>query len=184
MLHVEFDALLVADHSAGQEIDAFTESGGDTDAELLGFNLDPEQGSTTITQIVFSLSAISGLVDGDWAGIEIVVDDNNDGDIGGGETTTVGGAGVVSTSGGTITFSTSFVVSATTDYILRADFASLLDGDNVSIVMAPAWRCHPVAASQQVPAAGGLLAHAIAAALVNPRFSPPARGVPAAHVTA
>ena len=73
LLHVDFtnNCSKLADHAAGQESDAFTESGGETDTELFGFKLDPD-GSAT--QIVFSLSAISGLVDGDWAGIEIVVD--------------------------------------------------------------------------------------------------------------
>ena len=74
-------------------------------------------------------------MDGDWAGVELVVDDNDDGNIGGGETTTVGGAGTVSTAGGTITFSTDFAVTAATSYILRADFSSLSDGDTVTIAL-------------------------------------------------
>ena len=40
-------------------------------------------------------------------------------------------------SGGTITFSTSFSVTATTQYILRADFASLSDGDRVTVGVSP-----------------------------------------------
>jgi hypothetical protein len=40
---------------------------------------------------------------------------------------------VVNTAAGTITFSTSFDVTTTTNYILRADFASLSGGDAVTI---------------------------------------------------
>ncbi|MCH7943901.1 MAG: hypothetical protein IIB67_11825, partial [Proteobacteria bacterium] len=105
-------------------------------AELFAFELDPNGSTITVTELVFSISGISGLVDGDWAGVEIVVDDNDDGNIGGGETTTVGGSGTVSTAGGTITFSTSFDVTAVTSYILRADYSSLSDGDRVTVELA------------------------------------------------
>jgi len=130
--HEEQSYLTLSDHTAGQESDAFTQSGSETNAELFAFELDSAGDTITVTQLVFSLSAISGLGDGDWAGVEIIVDDNDDGDISG-ESTAVGGAGVVNTAGGTITFSTSFDVTAVTSYILRADFASLSDGDTVTI---------------------------------------------------
>ncbi|MHC5109099.1 MAG: hypothetical protein ACYTHJ_04380 [Planctomycetota bacterium] len=127
------NAIDLDDHMAGQETDAFSQSGSETDAELFGFELAPQGGSQTVTQLVFSVSNIVTLLDGDWAGVEIIVDANGDGTIGVGETTSVGGSGAVSTSGGTITFSTSFSVTATTQYILRADFASLSDGDRVTV---------------------------------------------------
>ncbi len=123
---------VLSDHAAGQQPDAFSQSGSVTNAELFGFQFTPIS-SFTVTQLVFRLTNLSGLVNGDWAGVEIVVDTNGDGSIGGGETTTVGGAGSVNQAAGTITFSTSFVVSATTNYILRADFASLSTGDRVTI---------------------------------------------------
>jgi hypothetical protein len=131
--------LKVANHTAGNQSNAFTNSGGETNAELVAFALEDLDGDTSaITQMVFTLSDIVGLTDGSWAGIEIVVDDNGDGDIQIGETTTVGGAGVVNTAGGTITFSTSFNVSSATDYILRADFATLSQGDGVTVQLASA----------------------------------------------
>jgi len=122
----------LSDHGAGQERDAFTESGGETDAELFGFSLTPVA-PFTVTQLVFRLTNLNGLTDGDWAGVEIVVDDDISGDIDPGEATTVGGSGVVNQAAGTITFSTSIAVNVETHYILRADFASLSDGDTVTL---------------------------------------------------
>ncbi len=128
------DVLTLSDHTVGQESDAFTDKGGETDAELFAFKLDPNSGSSiTVTQIVFRLTEIIGLGDGDWGDVEIIEDTNSDGNIGGSETTARGGGGIVSTSAGTITFSTSFSVTAATDYILRADFTTLSGGDHVHI---------------------------------------------------
>jgi probable HAF family extracellular repeat protein len=126
---------ILADHDVGQATDAFSESGGETNAELFAFKLAPCAGSLTVTELVFTLSGIVGLTDGDWAGVELVVDANGDGNIGVGETTTVGGTGAVNQAAGTITFSTSFALSADTQYILRADFASLSIGDEVTIAL-------------------------------------------------
>ncbi len=124
---------ILDDQVTGQETDAFTEQSGETDAELFAFVLTPCSGTLTITEIVFRLTDIAGLTDPDWADVELVVDDNYNGDIGTGETTTVGGAGSVNTAAGTITFSTSFDITTGTSYILRADFASLSLGDQVTI---------------------------------------------------
>ncbi|MCH9002292.1 MAG: hypothetical protein IIC02_06935 [Planctomycetes bacterium] len=133
VLNASSTRLDLADHTAGQESDAFSESGSETDAELFAFELDPIGGSQTVTEIVFTISSITGLADGDWGGVEIIEDTNDDGNIGGSETTARGGAGVVVQAGGTITFSSSFTVTATTSYILRADFSFLSDGDAVTI---------------------------------------------------
>jgi hypothetical protein len=130
--------LPLADHTAGQESDAFRNFGTETDAELFAFQFDPCLSAFNVTEVVFSLSSIVGLDDADWADIEIVEDTNDDGNIGAGETTTVGGAGTVDTAAGTVTFSTSFNVTAATNYILRADFSFLEDGDTVRLDLAPA----------------------------------------------
>ncbi len=124
------------DHAAGQVSDAFHEHGTETNAELFAFNFIPCAGGMTVTQLVFRISSISGLVNGDWSGLELVKDTNINGHIGIGETTTVGGTGVVNQAAGTITFSTSFAVNTTTSYILRGDFASLSSGDQVTISLA------------------------------------------------
>ena len=126
-------ALTLTNHDAGQESDAFTQSGGETDAELFGFKLDAGGDIIAVTQLVFQLSNISGLTDPDWTFGEIVVDDDGDGTIDVGETTTVGGVETVDQAAGTITFPVSFNVSSATNYILRMDFSSLSEGDTVRI---------------------------------------------------
>ncbi len=129
---VYVDTFVVADHEAGQEFDAFTESGGETQAELFGFKLDTCL-SVTINELVFRLSNITGLTDFDWSLVDVIVDDDDDGTLDPGETTAVGGSGIVDQASGTITFSSSFPVAALTNYILRADFSELSDGDTVTI---------------------------------------------------
>jgi len=123
----------LTDHLAGQESNAFTSTTSTTNDELFAFELDPGSSPVMVTQVVFTLSNINGLTDTDWSGIELVVDSDNDGNIGSGETTTVGGAGVINTTAKTITFSTSFTVTTNTSYILRADFTTLSIGDSVTI---------------------------------------------------
>ena len=132
-----FYQLLLADHAAGQETDAFTGSGSNVPAELFGFNLDPGPATLSVTEMFFKITSIVGLTDGDWANIDLVVDDDNNGSIDVGEITLVGGIGVVDQGAGTVTFGSSFNVSAVTNYILRADFGSLSDGDTVTIVLNP-----------------------------------------------
>ena len=132
-----FYQLLLADHVAGQETGAFTGSGSNVPAELFGFNLDPGPATLSVTELFFKITSIVGLTDGDWANIDLVVDDDNNGDLEVTEITLVGGIGVVDQAAETVTFSTSFNVSAVTNYILRADFGSLSDGDTVTIVLNP-----------------------------------------------
>jgi|GEM_PF-1368429 len=126
---------ILKDHDAGQVPDAFTAKGGETNAEMYAFKLTPCSGTLTVTEMVFRLTDIVGLTDGDWAGIELLIDDNDNGQIDAGETTAVGGVGVVDTAAGTVTFSSSFDISTGVHFILRADFASLSLGDQVTIVL-------------------------------------------------
>lgn len=125
----------LTDHDAGQESDALTGSGQETNAELFAFKLNPGSTTFSVTDLTFSLSNINCLSDGDWAGVEIIVDTNGDGSIGAGETSTVGGTGVVDLAAGTITFSTGFDVTASTNYILRVDFAKLSGAETVKIAL-------------------------------------------------
>ncbi|MHC4107028.1 MAG: hypothetical protein ACYSTY_02970, partial [Planctomycetota bacterium] len=53
--------LLLADHTAGQESDAFRNFGTETDAELFAFQFDPCLSTFNVTEVVFSLSSIVGL---------------------------------------------------------------------------------------------------------------------------
>ncbi len=131
---VPVPVLTLSDHDPpGQETDAFSDSGNETDAELFAFKLDPGPDTISVTELVFSLSNIANLADLDWVLVEVAVDDNGDGTIDGSETDAVGGGGTVS--GSTITFSSSFPVSSATNYILRADFPTLANCAKVTIAL-------------------------------------------------
>jgi hypothetical protein len=130
----------LGDHAAGQEPNAFGSGSSITGAELFAFKLTNNTGTTkTIDQIQFQLSSVSGIVQGDFANLAIYVDENNDGTIGEGETTTVGGSGAVNSGVTTITFSTSFTIStsATMNYIVKGDVSNLQGGDTVTIDLGP-----------------------------------------------
>ena len=137
---LDLGTLVLSDHAAGQETDAFTGSGSNEPAELFAFKLDPGYIPISVTPVVFRLTSIVGLTDGDWTNVDLVVDGNNNGiiDVTPLENTLVGGIGAVDQGLGTVTFPDSFNVSAVTNYILRADFASLSDGDTVTIDLNPA----------------------------------------------
>ena len=129
--------LTLAEHPTGQQADAFEENGGETDAELFSFQLQaPPAETAAIHRLAFTLSELSGLTNPDWAGIELMHDANANGDVDGGEAA-VGGAGTVDTVGGTVTFSNVFSIAMNTasNYILRADFASLAAGDKFSVAL-------------------------------------------------
>ncbi|MGA1845120.1 MAG: DUF2341 domain-containing protein, partial [bacterium] len=134
-------AVELGDHAAGQEPDAFTDAASVTDAELFAFHLINRRGVTVeVDQIVFSLSAVSGIVQGDFSNLEIYVDTDNDGTLEAGEDTSVGGTGVVDAGCTTITFSENFDIAAlaTVNYILLGDVANLVTGDTVTISLATA----------------------------------------------
>lgn len=163
----ESDVLLtLSDHDTDQESNGFSGSGGETDTELFAFELDPGSYTFSVTQLVFTLSDIAALEDGDWGGIEIIVDSDDSGDVDGGESTKVGGDGVVSTAAGTITFSTSFDVSSATSYILRADFSSLTQCDAVEISLTvdniTTTACKTGTATAVVHAEAGVIANLVA----------------------
>ncbi len=126
--------IVLSAHPEGQEANAFTGKGSETNAELFAFKLYSVD-NPSITRLVFDLSGVQGLTASDWAGVELAVDADSSGTIDAGETSTVGGAGVVDLDSATITFSTSFSVGATMYLILRADFATLSHNDAVSILL-------------------------------------------------
>jgi len=127
----------VASHDVGQENDKFDNAGDSlTDAELFSFKFTPSSESINTTNLVFSLSNVIGVSEGDITGAEIIPDFNGDGDADAPEISeAVGGAGAVSISdgSGTITFSTAFATSTARNYILRADVANLSFGDQIIV---------------------------------------------------
>jgi hypothetical protein len=128
--------LYLAEHAAGQETDSFGGQSSATGAELFAFKLTNETGSqVTVSEVQFQLSSVTGIVQGDFANLEIYVDTDNGGTIEAGETTTVGGSGTVNAGVTTITFSTSINISASTavNYILTGDVSNLVQNDTVTI---------------------------------------------------
>ncbi len=131
-----YSTLSLSNHPAGQVISAFTYQGAETNAGVFAFRLTPGGLiSSQISQMVFSLTNINNLTDGEWAGVELCVDTDGDGSIEAGETSTVGGAGAINTTAKTISFSTGFSVSGATNYIMRADFSNLDPSDRVTIML-------------------------------------------------
>jgi WD40 repeat protein len=101
---------------------------------LLGFTIFP--GGRQINRISFTLENVQGIMGDEISNARIWLDVNGDGEIGTGETTTVGGAAVVvvdADSGtGNITFDGAFTVAGG-DYLLIADFANLANDDALTI---------------------------------------------------
>ncbi|MHC4500152.1 MAG: hypothetical protein ACYS21_13670, partial [Planctomycetota bacterium] len=128
---------MLANHAAGQETDKFGAGSSVTGAKLFAFQLSNNTGGTiTVNQVQFQLSSVTGILDTDFANLEIQVDDNGDGTIDGSDTTgAVGGTGVVNGSVTTITFSTPFNIaaSATINYILKGDVNNLVATDTFTI---------------------------------------------------
>jgi len=103
---------------------------------LFAFKLANTTGGTvTVDQVQFQLSSVTGIVQGDFANLEIVVDTDNDGLVDAGETTTVGGTATVDGGVTTITFNTNFNISdgTTVNYILAGDLSSLAAGDTLTL---------------------------------------------------
>ena len=128
----------LANHAAGQESNKFSGYSWARAAELFAFRLTNNTGSqVTVTQVQFQLSSVTGIVQTDIGNFLIYQDDNNDGAIGTGETTTVGGSGSVNAGVTTITFSTSFNIAASTtvNYILVGDAANLAPDDTMTIAL-------------------------------------------------
>jgi len=126
----------LANHAAGQEANKFSGYNSVRAGELFAFKLTNNTGSqATVTQVQFQLSAVTGIAQGDLSSLLIYQDDNNDGAIGVGETTTVGGSGVVNVGVTTITFSTSFNIAAssTVNYILKGTAVYLAIGDTMTM---------------------------------------------------
>ena len=127
-------------HASGQESNKLDISDTSVStAELLAFQLAPTGENATTSQVVVDLFDVVGFAAANITGAELAVDDNGNGAIGAGETTTVGGAGSVSLSGGTgsITFSTSFSNTSTLNIILRANIASVDPEDVIKFRVQP-----------------------------------------------
>lgn len=136
--HTVDDVALLDNHSSGQASNQFVACTAKDDANLFKFQITNNSSTdVTIDEVIFQLSSINGIVNGDLSDLRIY-DDTNSQDAATGGTPTIGGAS------DTIFFSDAtnglFVVPAgeTIDYILKGDVINLDKGDSVTISLAPA----------------------------------------------
>ncbi|HOI43961.1 MAG TPA: hypothetical protein PK523_13535, partial [Elusimicrobiales bacterium] len=130
---VEAPLAALADNDGGQRANSVSE-GTIVGANLLGFKLTAYSQTARVSSVIVRLSAVTGVVDGDWSNVRIYQDTDGNGRRDPGEDTAVGGAGAVNTAGGTITFSTAFTFpTAGMDYVVTADLAGLAGGDTFTL---------------------------------------------------
>ena len=114
--------VILGEHNSGQLSDQFDTSASHDNVSLFRFQLaNNTDSAVTVDQIVFNLSAISGIVTNDLSDLRIF-DGSMD--------VATGGTPSIAAATGTITFSGDFVIAANTtvNYTLRGD-ASNLDGE-------------------------------------------------------
>lgn len=125
--HTAEYTVMLGSHASGQVSDQFDGSLTQNDRNLFRFQfVNNTQGTVTVSQVVFQLTAVSGIASGDLSDLRI-----NDG------TSDVSTGGVPSIAGGTgtITFSNDFTIGAgaTVNYTLIGDAANLANGDTLTI---------------------------------------------------
>ena len=135
ILNVDYtlpNTVIIGSHSGGQAPDAFDGNLSQNDVDLYRFSLfNTEASAVTVDQIVFSLSAVSGIETADlsdlriWDGTSYVV---------------AGGTPSISSGTGTITFTTTWTIPAasTVHYTLRGDVANLVKDDTLTLSLVPA----------------------------------------------
>jgi hypothetical protein len=117
--------LTLADHTAGQVMNQFAFLNS-TDRPMFAFSLAPAAENDTITTLALALSLVHNIDSTNVSNIRLYKDWNGNGTLDAGDTQ-VGGTGVLTTSGfgGTITFSTSFSATTTTNYLVVADLGDV-----------------------------------------------------------
>ncbi|HOI43947.1 MAG TPA: hypothetical protein PK523_13465, partial [Elusimicrobiales bacterium] len=135
---IEAPLAVLYDNDAGQRANSLS-VGDILGADLLGFKLVSHTQDARVNSVAVRLSAVAGVVDGDWAGMKIFEDPNGNGRRDTGENTQVGGAGTVNTAAGTITFTEPFVFPTTgMNYVMSADISNLVLGDTFRLDLSTA----------------------------------------------
>jgi hypothetical protein len=130
----------LSNHTVGQEPDNFGDQSSYTGVELFAFKLtNATDSDVTVKKVLFPLSAVTGILEGDFDSLYIYIDSDNDGIKDVEETTTVGGLGEVNAGVTDITFTDSFTITANTavDYILVGDVSDLLENETLTIDLNP-----------------------------------------------
>jgi hypothetical protein len=119
-------ALTLGDHSMGQVSNQFVLLSNGADTPLFAFELAPTGENTTISALVLDLSGIANIDTDNIQNIRLYRDLDNDEVLSAGDVA-VGGTGAltVTSSTGTIVFSTSFLATTTQDYIVVSDISDV-----------------------------------------------------------
>ena len=121
--------LALGNHASGQAPDAFDGNLSQNDKDLYRFQLSNTTDSVvTIDQIIFNLSAVSGILTADLSDLRI-----NDGT----SDVVTGGTPDISSAAGTVTFTTDWTIAAraTKNYTLRGDAANLIKDNTLTIAL-------------------------------------------------
>jgi Concanavalin A-like lectin/glucanases superfamily len=125
----------IAAHNAGQVSNAFSFQNR-TNEELYAFKLVPTTGTTTITNLIVSLTGVKNVDQTDFSNIRLLRDYDSDGQYDATDGA-VGGAGVMSiTSGaGTITLTGDFTATTTQNFIVVADWNAPDNGSFMRVIL-------------------------------------------------
>ncbi len=127
--HTADATALLGEHGSGQFPDALDGRSPHNDANLFRFQLQNTiASSVTVNSVVFLLSSVTGIADGDFSDLRLF-----DG------TANVGGVPSVSVGGGTLAFSVPFSLAVgTTSFTLTGDLANLVNGDTLTLALGTA----------------------------------------------
>jgi hypothetical protein len=120
----QYGSSTISNHDATQVNNAFSFQNKINEA-LFAFKLTPESGTTTITELIISLSGAKKIQPSDFTNLRLYRDFDNDAEYDATDEQ-VGGAGVIvldtENRNGTITFSTDFLATTSQNYVLIADW--------------------------------------------------------------
>ena len=75
-VHLQEGLVTLANHAPGQESNSFDAGSSVENAELFAFKLTNNQaGATTVNQVEFTLSSVTGISQGDFSSLTLCVDD-------------------------------------------------------------------------------------------------------------
>ncbi len=128
----ETGSLQIANHTEGQVPNAFTADSA-TDASLFRFRLIPVDEGSSITSVVVSVVGATRFDSDSLTSIRLFEDTNSDGSYNVGDTLRSNGALSVTGKTGTLSFTTTFTVSTSTDYVVVANWPAPLNGSFVTL---------------------------------------------------
>ena len=125
----------LASHGNGQVANAFT-SRDKINESLFAFQLVPNSGTATVTNMIIALSGVTNIIPGDFSNLRLLRDQNNNGQYDATDVA-VGGAGalVISGENGTLTFIDDFLSTTTINYIVVGDWNAPANGSLMTFAL-------------------------------------------------